>query len=68
MPLQYLGMGTDCRDVRRIIHWGIPNTLEEYVQEIGQSGQGGEHLLYMKRKGGRVVSEFVVGSEGWATV
>jgi len=29
------GMGIDCPDIRRIVHWGMPSTLEEYVQETG---------------------------------
>ena len=33
------GMGMDCPDVRRIICWGLPSTVEEYVQEIGWSGR-----------------------------
>lgn len=31
------GMGVDCPDIRRLIHWGTPSTIEEYVQEIGRS-------------------------------
>ena len=29
------GMGIDCPDIRRIFHWGMPSTIEEYVQETG---------------------------------
>ena len=36
------GMGADCPDIRRIIHWGIPTTLEEYLQEAGWCGKDGE--------------------------
>lgn len=52
------GMGIDCSDIRRIIHWGMPSTLEEYVQETGRSGRDGnpsEAILY-RRKGLRQAS------------
>ena len=28
-------LGVDIPDIRRIIHWGLPSTKEEYVQETG---------------------------------
>ncbi|XP_048135916.1 ATP-dependent DNA helicase Q-like 5 isoform X3 [Rhodamnia argentea] len=44
------GMGLDKRDIGAIMHYSLPNSLEEYVQEIGRAGRDGRlsycHLFY----------------------
>lgn len=32
------GMGLDCPNVRRVIHWGPSSDIESYLQETGRAG------------------------------
>lgn len=48
------GLGVDCADITRVIHWGPPSTLEELAQETGRAGRDGspsEAILYYKKFG-----------------
>ena len=42
------GLGVDCADIARIIHWGSPNTLKELAQETGRDGCHSEAILHKK--------------------
>ena len=46
-------MGIDVPDIMQIIHWGMPASLEEYVQESGRSGRDGSQSVALVYKGNR---------------
>jgi len=36
------GMGVNCAGVDRVIHYGPPNDMETYIQQIERAGRDGE--------------------------
>ena len=50
-----LGVGVNLPDVRNIIHFGLPLSKNQYIQEIGRAGRANEHVhsyvLYLSEEG-----------------
>ncbi len=39
------GMGIDCPDVREIVHFGVSDNIESYIQDTGRAGRDGSPAL-----------------------
>jgi len=58
------GMGIDKSDIRHVIHYDLPKSIENYSQEIGRAGRDGlsaDCLMLANRNGVHVLENFVYG-------